>query len=83
MRNPLDSFASNWTFGSASSLLSCLVDKFSTRSFDDPVLVGLGGIAMAGPVCQPLNHFSSSSLIFFLWMEAETGSVFGNSEDSK
>ena len=32
-----------------------------TRGFDDAVLVGLGGIAVARAVCETLNHFRSLS----------------------
>lgn len=34
----------------------------STRGFDDPVLIGLGSIAMARTVCEPLHHFRPLSL---------------------
>ena len=57
MRNPLDSLASNRAFGTAGSLLGGLIDQLPPGSFDDAVLVGLGGVAVTLPVREPLHHF--------------------------
>lgn len=47
---PLNPFSSNRAHRSFSLLLGPLEYVLSTREFDNPVLVGLGGITMPGAV---------------------------------
>lgn len=62
MRNPLDSLASDRALGSTCPLLSGLIHQLPTRGLDDPVLVGLGGVAVALTIGEPLHHFQVLSV---------------------
>ena len=56
MRYPLDLLAGDRTFRPARPLLGVLVHKPPSWGFDDPGLVGLGGVAVPLPVRQALHH---------------------------
>ena len=56
MWNPLNPLASDGALGPAGPLLGGLINELPTRGFDDPVLVGFGGIAVPLAVGETLHH---------------------------